>query len=368
MGEVFDAMMKFLVAALALSVATALESPCVDCPSVDDIAPETEMVTTETSAALLGKLKATVESKGDNACLDMAHESKESVNRAADELQSELDHWPGAEHCPDEGQSAVTQAINEEADARMDKERKDSELAEARSTKVDYPPIEFRDLNEPQCGNFWEDPAYTSVAAAVNAAQEAADKAADRLTDAEGALREAHAEQERLREECYCRAKDEHAELFTELQNRLSADQKDTWEQAFKLECVVRGVNMNSCAIDSLPSLRQHSLGEEADAARCRSRYLGRGNSGWASPYTQARGDQICQATYGQHAAWCSKKDIVDIPNEMSNGYNNVRDPFSVTQDFKNNNLALCAHKNNNGWSSTWDWRCNGQTPTCCEA
>lgn len=355
--------------ALALACASALpetsEPACTDCPSTDDIVPEDAFTQEETETFTVQK--EMLDKAGPNACKKMANTSKNGVRKAKDELQRRLDAFKRDRACASKGSNAVRQTSREVVDATQHQKRMSRQYSKSKKTTIKFGSRSFDSLTKGKCNTFFSSVSYRRVEATVKRSLRALQSSNTRLSVAKRAKRTALLNQRRLRNKCYCAARESYKAFYAKLSQQLKRDQTPSWRKAAFLLCVLRGVKQSKCRVPPLPRLVKKGLGREARNARCGGKYIGMSNTGWSSPYTLARGDQNCRAKYGSKSYWCSKKDLVNNPKTLpQNTWLITRDKYRSNQHFKSNSLSLCSQASGNRWSQTWEWRCNGQRNMCC--
>jgi len=244
-----------LVALLLLAVAAVNAVPS---PSADDA-----------FSIASGEITNLLQQGNDeSACADLAKSLADEVTSSIDSKQKALDAVGVGAHCKDEGQEGVSSA-------KSDKEAKDKAAQDAaescesaKNADVNFGSFSFSSISEGECGQFFQDPAYTGAQAAAKSACDAqvtadaeASAAATNVASAEQAAADA-------RNKCRCKSKTDYNNAVAAA-NANTEDEQKAWAKAKHMACVLQGVGASDCKVDAMPEVVAKDLPDDVASAVC---------------------------------------------------------------------------------------------------
>jgi len=253
--------MNFPLVALLLLAAAAVNA--VPSPSADDAF----SIASDEITNLLQQ------GNDESACADLAKSLADEVASSIDSKQKALDAVGVGAHCKDEGQEAVSAAeSNKEAKDKAAQDAAES-CESAKNADVTLGAFSLSSMTEGECGQFFQDSAYTGAKAAAKSACDAqvtadaeASAAATTVTSAKQAA--AHA-----RNTCRCQSKTDYNNAVAAA-NANTEDEQKAWAKAKNMACVLQGVGASDCKVDAMPEVVAKDLPEDVASAVCKAEIL----------------------------------------------------------------------------------------------
>merc|ERR1711959_12964 len=265
-----DTMKLFICLALC-AFAAALPSAEVDPAAVvPESAPESPDMTLMEASYNDAKHTITAllqEGKDDSACRDMAKTTADEVTAAVDAQQKQLASMDNGDSCNDEGQSLIDTANKNQEDADKAKNDAQKALTDAKSEKFNFGDFAYNDLQEGQCGTFFNSQTWKNAKGKVTTAQSTYDTKVAEANAAAKAVQTAKDEAKEMVRECKCKAK---IAIDTALEN-MNKNAKDantkSWNKAYHMQCVLDGKTTNNCDVPALPTVQPVPYGEGVEHA-----------------------------------------------------------------------------------------------------
>jgi len=235
----------------------------------------------------------------------------------------------------------------------------------------------------------------------VNSAQSTYNTKSSEATAAAKAVDNAKAEAAKLVKKCKCDTKKNIEDALKTMNANAKAANTAAWNKAYHMQCVLDGKTTNNCNVPTLPTVQPVPFGDGVEEACGSSTNTGPMVSGtdvrcggwtggsyvghFSRPNTNEAGDgpgnispykskdpfkwfdMSCDKQYpGSHQ--CSQQEINLAAaqgkwNSMPHGY------ITTSCGKWGQNYGwhyMCRNRSGNGWSGTWDNRCNGQHVNCC--
>jgi hypothetical protein len=191
--------------------------------------------------------------KDDSACRDLAKATADEVTAAVKTQQKDLADMDNGDSCNKEGQGLIDTANQNNADADKAKDDAQKALTDAKSDKFNFGDFSYDDLQEGQCGTFFNSQTWKNAKAKVTAAQSAYNTKVAEANAAAKAVTAAKGEADELVRQCKCKAKkalDSHLETMN---NNAKAANTEAWNKAYHMQCVLDGKTTNNCNVPALP-------------------------------------------------------------------------------------------------------------------
>jgi hypothetical protein len=255
----------------------------------DTVVPEVSLVETSMEVSY-SDAKATItnlmqQGKDDSACRDMAKATADEVKAAVDSQQKALAAMANGDECNDEGQGLINKANQDQMDADKAKSDAQTALTTAKKDKFNFGDFAYDDLQEGQCGTFFNSQTWKDAKGKVNAAQTTYNTMAAEATAAAKAVETAKAEAKDLVTDCKCKAKKAlDTALKTMNENAKDANQK-AWNKSYHMQCVLDGKTTQNCNVPSLPVVTAVPYGQGVkDACGCTASDVYSGSNGCGAP------------------------------------------------------------------------------------
>jgi len=327
--------MNFPLVALLLLAAAAVNA--VPSPSADDA-----------FSIASGEITNLLQQGNDeSACADLAKSLADEVTSSIDSKQKALDAVGVGAHCKDEGQEGVSSA-------KSDKEAKDKAAQDAaescesaKNADVNFGSFSFSSISEGECGQFFQDPAYTGAQAAAKSACDAqvtadaeASAAATNVASAEQAAADA-------RNKCRCKSKTDYNNAVAAA-NANTEDEQKAWAKAKHMACVLQGVGASDCKVDAMPEVVAKDLPDDVASAVCT-----------ASPTSSP----TSPLTYPPNTLW--NGGTIHLKNQYSSGsYLDTCNHSGCGGSGKKYKVSTSSHKNRDSGTGKWKIeRANGHAP-----
>jgi len=250
-------MMRITVACLLLSavIASASEAnPEIDASLVENFAaenivPETELVETDETDALESaflQAQDLVQTKGKNACKQLATSSQKTIKTAIEAAHSALKAGSRGNKCEVVGAIAVSTAKSATNKANEALKSVKKALLKTKSTKITWT-FTLDQIKAPTCDKFYGSKEYKKALSNNNKANDKVKKAQGAADAAKTQLATAKAAQVRGMEYCYCDAKADFQNEVIAMNKKLVKANTDAWNQAAHILCVLDGTSMKSC-------------------------------------------------------------------------------------------------------------------------
>jgi hypothetical protein len=194
--------------------------------------------------------------KDDSACRELAKTTSDEVLNAVKHSQETLAAMPDGSECDDEGKGLIDDA-KQAKDAAKDAEKDAHDALEsAKSEEFDFGKFRYTDLEEGQCGTFFNSQVWQNTKSKVQSAQNTYNTKVSETQSAARAVTVAQTEAAKLVKECKCKAKKALDKALETMNNNAEADNIKAWNKAHHMECVLDGKTTNNCNVPALPVVK----------------------------------------------------------------------------------------------------------------
>merc|ERR1712224_578333 len=208
----------------------------------------------------------TTEGKSDKDCRKLVTETRKEVTTNVDACQKIMNGLANGSQCEGLGQAAVKAAT--EAKSKADKHYKytTTEVTKASSASVDFGSRVYSSLTHGKCETFYSSGVYTSAKTRYTSAVTAQTKAKGAAEEAAKAVTAAIEAAKKEVSKCRCQTKNDHNKAFA-TNTASNAANKETWEFACKVECVLD--RKNACTCNAAPQCKRAKVTAAVMEEKC---------------------------------------------------------------------------------------------------
>jgi len=352
--------MKLFLCLALCAFATALPSVEVDPTAIVPETPETDAPYLALMEASHNDAQSTItqllqEGKDDSACRDLAKATADEVTAAVKTQQKDLADMDNGDSCDKEGQGLIDTANQNKVDADKAKYDAQQALTAAKSKKFNFGDFAYDDLQEGQCGTFFNSQTWKDAKGKVTAAQSAYNTKVAEANAAAKAVTTAKDEAADLVRQCKCKAKKALDSALENMNKNAKAANTKAWNKAYHMQCVLDGKTTNNCNVPTLPIVQAVPYGNGVAKSCNRFKFISGAQTILGASWT-------CNGVQ-------TTGDFTQCTGLTVNGYPGFQNGVSCSQQWMSGNpsasnlKALCKKLTGTDAGARFHYGCNsGQT------